>query len=184
MMPSRKDFRFHVVPSDRQLWAIGMVVVQWSLVETMMTIFVHGITAEDESAREKFDATHSSGPRLDQWQELTSKRVMEPWRTQILATINETRQVQELRDKIIHGTWADTENAPVANPEAEGPFNRLPPHHPFKWKLTFGDIKKVALRIDALHHSMWQIAIAASGGKPSTIGGVLNRISNIPNHAG
>jgi len=114
MFPSRKKFRSKVVPSDRQLWAIGMVAVQWSAVEAMSKIYVQGLTDENEPARLEFEKTWSSGPRLDQWERLAQERVQPPWKGPLLKLINEVRQAQELRDKIIHGTWGDEQNAQSA----------------------------------------------------------------------
>ncbi|MBR0735172.1 hypothetical protein JQ636_38365 [Bradyrhizobium japonicum] len=40
MIPTnaRKKFQFNVTPSDRQLWAIGMVIVQWTSIEQMVKV--------------------------------------------------------------------------------------------------------------------------------------------------
>jgi hypothetical protein len=88
---ARKKFRFDVVPSDRQLWAIGMVVVQWTAVEQMVKTFVHSFTNEDDrddSVRKVFDSTRSMSIRLDQWEELAKLHVEREWLKPMLTLIN------------------------------------------------------------------------------------------------
>ena len=155
MLPlARKKFRMDVAPSDRQLWAIGMVCVQWSSIESLVKVFVHALTDvddPDDPDRKRFDATRAMATRLDQWQELTAERVQPPWAAQLLALINETRQLQDLRDKIIHGAWSDKENSNLPpSGEAHGAFSWGRPGKPFSWKLTYGEIVAVAQRMDAL----------------------------------
>lgn len=54
---SRKRFRFQVTPSDRQLWAIGMVAVQWTNLEAHLKVIAHALYADDTAARGEFDKT-------------------------------------------------------------------------------------------------------------------------------
>lgn len=187
---ARKKFQFNIAPSDRQLWAIGMVVVQWSSVEQMVKVFVHSFTDENESddpVRKEFDLTRSLASRLDQWEKLTKQYVQADWLQPMLDLINETRHLADMRDKIIHGAWSDKENALTAAHEAHGPFSWGKPGHPFSWKLDYGGILKVALRIDQLQYQMFQLALKASGvgnsGADFRIGSALRRLQNLPNRS-
>jgi hypothetical protein len=182
---ARKKFSFDVAPSDRQLWAIGMVVVQWTSIEQMVKVFVHALTDENDPSdpvRRKFDSTRPMRMRLDQWEELTKQNIQPAWQRPLLDLINETRQVQDMRDKIIHGTWSDKENARDISPEAHGPFDWGKPGHSFSWKLNYLGILEVALRIDRLQREMFEFAIRANGqpGGDFTIGVALRRIQNAP----
>jgi hypothetical protein len=189
MIPTnaRKRFSFNVVPSDRQLWAIGMVVVQWTSIEQMVKVFVHALTDENDAndpVRKKFDSTRPMQMRLDQWEELTKQSIQSIWQKPLLDLINQTRQVQDMRDKIVHGTWSDKENARNASEEAHGPFSWGKPGHPFTWKLNYQGILDVALRIDRLQREMFEFALKANGQEPPrgdfTIGSALRRIQNAP----
>ena len=189
MIPTnaRKKFRFSVTPSDRQLWAIGMVIVQWSSIEQMVKIFVHAFTNEDDPSdpvRKVFDSTRSMSIRLDQWEELAKQHIQQSWLQPMLALINESRQVQDMRDKIVHGVWSDKENAQVMSSDAHGPFSWGKPGHPFSWKLDYNGILQVALRIDRLHAEMFQFVLKASGvgnsGADFMLGTALRRIQNAP----
>ena len=187
MIPTnaRKKFRTNVVPSDRQLWAIGMVVVQWTALEQMVKAYVHSFSDEndpDDPIRKLFDSTRPMSKRLDQWEDLAKQRIQSAWLQPMLELVNETRQLADSRDKIIHGTWSDKENARTASNEAHGPFSWGKPGHPFSWKLDYNGIMQVALRMDKLYHEMLSFAIKASGvdtsGADFRLSTALRRIQN------
>lgn len=187
---ARKKFRFQIAPSDRQLWAIGMVVVQWSSVETMITIYAHAFTGEKSPAREQFDRTRALDVRIDQLEDLAKQNTLPQWRERVLGIINEARQVKELRDKIVHGMWGGKENISANDMGAHGPFKFARPNKPnsaFSWKLNYGDILKVAVRIDAVHFAMTDLCFSAHGPIPPGQGVILSdalkRIQHKPNPA-
>ena len=96
MIPTsaRTKFKFQVTPSDRQLWAIGMVVVQWTVIEEYIKIFVHAFTDENNAndpIRQVFDSTRSLQLRLDQWEELSRQHIQAEWLSRMLKLINEIR---------------------------------------------------------------------------------------------
>jgi hypothetical protein len=181
----RKKFRSDVTPSDRQLWAIGMVVVRWTLIEQYVTAYVHSFTNgndANDTVRRRFDSTRAMQSRLDQWEELSRKNLQAGWLRPMLDLINEVRQLLDMRDKIVHGTWSDKENATMIAPEAHGPFSWGNPGHPFSWRLDYHGILNVALRMDRLQGAMFDFVLKASGvgnsGKDFTISSALKRIQN------
>jgi len=184
---ARKKFRFQVTPSDRQLWAIGMVVVQWTAIETFIMIYAHALTDANTPEREEFDKTRAMDLRFDQVEDLVRQKVIPQWRERLLTLLNEARQVKELRDKIIHGIWGGKQNSPVAPPEAHGPFRFGKPNVAFSWKLNYGDILKVAKRIDELQFQLLDFCFAANGPVPKGQGVILSdalkRIQHKPNPA-
>lgn len=143
MFPTRKKFQFQVTPSDRELWAIGMVAVQWSLLENWMNTCVIGLVQFDPEARKVYDQTHSLEARIEQWRHLAKTEMLEPYRSSMLALINRVAETKQMRDRIIHGTWSS--NDPVATVTMGGK-----PKHPFQWRLNYGKIKEVAHRIDSM----------------------------------
>jgi hypothetical protein len=179
---ARKKFNFQVTPSNRQLWAIGMVAVQWAAVEQWMNFIVQGLTQNDTATKETYEKTWSFSARLDIWELLADTKIIEPWRTQMLSLINETRQVQDQRDKIIHGTWGGEKNTDQVSQEAKGVFNLSKPHHPFDWKADYGTILKVALRIDRLQQSLFPFfRTTAAKDEFITSTEALRRILRTPN---
>jgi hypothetical protein len=183
MIPTnaRKKFRFNMAPSDRQLWAIGAVVVQWTAIEQFVKVFAHSFTDEedpDDEVRKHFDNTRSMQMRLDQLEDLSKTKLNPPWIPKMLTLLNEIRQVQDMRDKIVHGTWGDKNEAPKAGSDTHGTFSLGRPGHPFDWRLDYGGIVQVALRIDALQAAMFDFAIQANGttSEQFTFGSALRKI--------
>src|SRR5258708_3840728 len=188
MFPSRKKFRFQVVPSDRQLWAIGMVAVQWSLCEGHIKALAHGLYGEDEAARSEFDQMLVFKHRHRMMRDLVDRKIMEPFRTDLLAIIDRMCSLAGERDKIIHGTWSSN-NPPPAIPDEPGPFDEATevsgtakPKPGFEWKLTYERIIDTAVKIDAVSFDLLNY-LAHVAGKPSQflMSDALRRISHKPN---
>jgi hypothetical protein len=180
---ARKKFKFQVEPSDRQLWAIGMVAVTWTAIEFMVTTQVHALTDTGSAERKAFDSTRSMDLRLDQWDELVRQKIIEPWQNTLRGLVNEARHVKDMRDKIIHGMWGGKQNDPKlpdSGTEAHGAFRFGKPHAPFSWQLNYGDILKVALRIDTLQLNLFEFCFEAAEVKPGetfVFSDALKRIS-------
>ena len=83
----RKKFRFQVTPSDAQLMAIGLVAVQWSILESYIKAIAHGLF-QDDAAREKFDQTLVFRHRLRIVRDLIAERVMAPFSEDLIAIID------------------------------------------------------------------------------------------------
>jgi hypothetical protein len=66
MIPTnaRKKFNFNVAPSDRQLWAIGMVIVQWTSIEQMVKVPVGLVNDQERVLRSISVAVGNRLPRL------------------------------------------------------------------------------------------------------------------------
>jgi hypothetical protein len=182
MYPSRKKFKFLVPPSDPELWAIGMINVQWGQLETMVTVFAHGLLQLDKAAKDKFDTTWSFGPRLDMVEAAIRFNVLPPWQPGLTAIFAEVRSCQDERDRIAHGMWGMDEKDPINNPQIKDLKNIAKPHSSFKWKLTFGDLMRVAYRIDDLHGNLADF-LAIVAGRPPTFSATetLLRILKQPN---
>ncbi len=178
MRPSRKRFRFLVTPSDRQLSAIGLVAVQWSAFEMLVTVMVHALTREDSAERKQFDQTRNMKTRIATCESLIDVQIREPFRSRLLDIIRRSKDVQNQRDKIIHNQWAGDAKSTPDNPLANAVTNISPPHHPFKWKLTYGKIHGVAVEIDDLMGEVIDLAAHATGHPPNfTLPDALKRIS-------
>ena len=166
LFTARKKFRFQIAPSDRQLWAIGMVAVQWSQLEMWMTVFVNGLTEDDLPARDQFTQTIAFKTRHRQFRALVEGKTLEPYRTSLLAIIDRIAETQQMRDRIIHGTWGSGEAAPN-NPlesSATHVFSwQQKPRAPFEWKLTYGQIVETALRIDEIVSAMFEFLLNTAG---------------------
>lgn len=170
MFPSRQQFKFQIAPSDRQVWAIGMVAVNWTLIETIMQMVASGLCKNDAEALGKFEQTRSFKIRLDLLKAIVEQNMAPPHKENFLALVQETKATQQLRDRIIHGIWGDEGPGSVASP-----FNWMKPHQPFEWKLDFGSIKKVALRIDDLSAQWYEAIMRGESGDNILMSDALQR---------
>lgn len=155
MLPSKDKFKFQVAPSDRQLWAIGLVVVTWTHIEQLIQVVAHSLTTETSPERIEFNQTRAFKLRLDQVKAIIEAELRPPYRETFLNLVAETRITQDLRDKIVHNSWG---GGGTDGSDARGVFNWSKPRPAFDWKLDFGGIKAVAVRIDALAYA-WNIAV-------------------------
>jgi hypothetical protein len=174
VFPNRKAFKFQITPSDRQLWAIGTVAITWTLLENLLQTSAHAIAGADSPEKEKYEETRSFKIRLDILEALVGARVKSPHRERLLSMVVEIRNLQLQRDRIIHGSWGDGRE-PAAGPEARGAFNWLKPHPPFEWKLNFGDIMAVALRIDEMTYRWVNTALDGATGDPILLSEALRQ---------
>jgi len=105
MYPDRKKkFQMDVIPTDPELWAIGMIVVKWSQIEGFASSLICGLADEGSPELHQFQTTWSGSDRLDQLRDLITQRIMSPWKEEFLNLIIEVRQVQDMRDKNVHGS--------------------------------------------------------------------------------
>jgi hypothetical protein len=129
--------------------------------------------------RIEFDQTRAFKLRLKQVEEMIEKELRSPYRETFLKVIAETRQVQDLRDRIVHNSWGD-DGASGAGKDARGVFNWSKPRPVFDWKLDFGGIKALAVRIDALAYA-WQMAVIEDeSGTNILFSEALNQKRHIP----
>jgi hypothetical protein len=183
MFPSRKKFRFQVTPSDSQLWAIGMVAVQWSLLEGHLKA-AHGLCGDDAATREKFDQTLVFRLRLRMVRDLIDRTIMEPFRNDLIAIIDRTGALALERDRIIHGTWSSSK-PPPAKPDEPGPLDEATevsgsanPKPAFEWKLTYERLLETARKIDSLHGELMNYLARIVGNPPTFLmSDALRRIS-------
>lgn len=188
MFPSRSKFRFQIAPSDRQLWAIGLVVVQWSQVEMFMTVVAHGLTEDDPAARAEYNDTPNMKIRHRLLRALTEAKVMEPWRAELLRLVDRIGQTQQERDRIVHGNWEAQGGSLPHDPVANKVFSWQKPRPAFDWKLTYQTIIEVARKIDAISADLFEFMLRAHGGPTVEASGekhflssdALKRISRKP----
>ena len=179
MYPSRKDFNFRIAVSDPQLWAIGMVATTWTMVErTVRLIFFH-LTEKDSEEQKLFNRTYSFAQKLDQLEAVIRDKMKPQYVEIFLKLINETRNTQNLRDRIIHNMWGD--EGKTDGPEAEindkevSNFDWMSPRPPNDWKLDFEKIKAIAIRIGNLSHGLMMATIIDEKGEKIIMGDALRR---------
>jgi hypothetical protein len=172
------------MPSDNQLKAIGLVAAQWSVIDNNLTVLAHGLYGEDRAAREEFDRMQVFRHRLRMVRDLVDRQIREPFRTYMLQHVDKIGSIVIERDKIIHGMWGGAEENPA---EKDGPygathsFNWSGPKPSYDWRLSYGRIMEVALKIDALGFELFDFLAKVMGSPPSfQYNEALQRISRQP----
>jgi hypothetical protein len=65
MYPSRHRFPFNPGVPDRQLWAIGMVVVQWGMTEFLREQIIFNLIGDDLTLEEEYGKLWHSSERTE-----------------------------------------------------------------------------------------------------------------------
>lgn len=158
MLNPRKPFRFQVSPSDHQLWAIGMVAVQWSSFEALFVLTAEFLLAVEPEQLARFKQDRRMERRLDIVRDGIERDVVEPYRGRLLTVLKSARQLKVERDRYMHNQWGGSSDDPVNSPMADTNFNMSTGMPFFSWKLDFGRIRKTALDIELLTYN-WTSAI-------------------------
>jgi hypothetical protein len=90
---------------DRQLWAIGMVVVQWGMTETLIDQEIRVLIADDLELQGQYQRIRNFQPVVDFFQDLVERQLTEPLRAKALELITRVRNLSSQRDEIIHRLW-------------------------------------------------------------------------------
>ena len=101
---TRRKFEiFDPMLTDRQLWALGMIVFQWSALEKLIDQHVSAFLEDDTLA--KFTETRSFSTRRRIWIEAIKSGLMEPHRSNYLKFASEIGDLQTQRDNYVHGVY-------------------------------------------------------------------------------
>lgn len=169
----RKKFRFQVTPSNSQLLAIGLVAVQWSILENYLKMIVYGLCQDDADARDKFDQTLVFRHRLRMVRDVITEKVMAPFSGDLVAIIDRIGALALERDRIIHGTWSSDQPAPP-EPDNPGPNDRATrvsstakPKPAFEWRLDYSRIVETASKIAAVPAEISEYLVNVMGRPPN-----------------
>lgn len=181
---ARKRFHCQVTPSDRQLWAIGMVAVQWTLLEYDIKVIAHSLYGDDSAARSEFDRMLVFRHRLRMLRDLITEKIVDEFRPGFLAILDQIGALALERDRIIHGMWS-SDQPPPEKPDEPGPAdeathvsNTPKPKPAFEWRLTYQRVMETALKIDATSFEIKNFLATTMGKPPSFLmSDALKRIS-------
>jgi hypothetical protein len=167
--PSRtRNYPFDPGVSNRQLWAIGMIVVQWSMTETIIANSTRQLIAQDEGLLEKYKALRNFQGRLEFWQAQIEMKMQDPTRAKVLALIPKIQALSSQRDEVVHRLWgggleSTSWGAGGAGPTTDAGMMPNPREKtkltgaPMKWHATFLRLKKMAQEMATLNRDLFQI---------------------------
>jgi len=174
--PSRNRYVYDPGVSNRQMWAIGMIVVQWSMLEWFIDMSTHRLMSDDQALMAEYKNLRNFKQSLAFWKTLLELKTAEPFRSHAIAVVPRIQNLSAQRDEVIHRLWAGgaeedswggaglatTDAGLMPNPGekvANGPREGL---IPFTWKATFVRLRKLATDIAGLNRDVLQLTILPS----------------------
>ncbi|WP_441240244.1 hypothetical protein [Tardiphaga sp. 768_D3_N2_1] len=169
--PSRNRFDFNPAVPDRQLWAIGMVAVQWGMLETLIDMEIRKFIEGDDELLSQYKKVRNLRDTLDLFQSQIELKSPEPLRSNAAIFVGRIRNVASQRHQVMHRLWGggmseDSWNNPGnLYPETDGALLRQSGDKPKKtksedgranihWALTFNGIRKIATDIATLNRDI------------------------------
>lgn len=100
---ARRKFRLDPMLTDRQLWALGMIVCQWAMLEANVDQHAKAFFGGDSLV--EYDQTRSFSARRKFWISTVKAKIAEPHRTKYLNFIATVADLQAQRDNYAHGMF-------------------------------------------------------------------------------
>lgn len=167
--PSRMRFDFNPAVPDRQLWAIGMVVVQWGMLESLIDKEIRNFIEGDDALLDQYNNLRNLRDTLDLFQRQIELKSQEPLRSNAAFFVGRIRNIASQRNEIMHRLWGggmpnDSWNR-SSGPERDAALLRQDGEKPRKtksqdaratihWALTFNGIRKIATDIATLNRDI------------------------------
>jgi hypothetical protein len=177
--PSRHSFPFDPGIPNKQLWAIGMIVTQWSALEWLIDTDMNSLIANDEALKAEYKKLRNFQQTLAFWQTIVETRAPEPSRSVVLAMIPRIKDLSGQRDVVVHSLWGGgaegespamegletTDAAIMPNPGT--PIKGKPGNIPPRWRATFIRLRQLAREIATLNRDL-MIALMPPGALQQT----------------
>jgi hypothetical protein len=159
--PPRHLFSFNPGVPDRQLWAIGMIVVQWSITEFIRDQQSLDLIGGNIELKTKYEALRNARQKNEVWKTLVEYRMTEPLRSQALKLIERVRNLNEQRDDVIHHLWGD--GALLRNGDEKLKTKSTDAQNTMRWRLTFDGLRKIALAMATLNRDLFLTFVPPGG---------------------
>jgi hypothetical protein len=177
MFPSRVGYFFDPAVPNRQMWAIGMVVAQWSMTEMMMHNSAQKLTGEKTPLWEEYANQASFRHHLRFYKNLVETKVREPKRTRFLSVVAEIQRLKSQRDRVMHQPWGGGMEGDSPSSEGIHPTTdaRIIPGH-FQnpeWNLDFARLRQLARELSLLNGKFAEMTLLLDTTEPSPPGAQL-----------
>jgi len=172
--PSRNRYPMNPAVPDRQLWAIGMIVVQWSMTEWSIDVQTRKLISEEKDLLVQYERQRNFQQRLAFWQSLIEDKMPEPLRSQLLALIPIAQALSSQRDEVVHRLWGggmegaswgaaglETSDGGML-PKAGTPIKGKGPLIPFSWGADFQRLRKMATEMAELNQALLMLTVVGT----------------------
>jgi hypothetical protein len=174
--PSRHHYPFNPGITDRQLWAIGMVVVQWSLTEMAIDQQIRNLIGPDEGLTTEYARHRNFQSKMDFWETQIELKLEEPTRSQHVALARRVRDLNSQRDEVIHRAWGggmqagswnagnhdSTDAALLRKTGDKQRSNHGDGRDNLSWRLGFSRLRQMAREMSALNGELFMTAAFGS----------------------
>ncbi|QQO15822.1 hypothetical protein JJB99_06570 [Bradyrhizobium diazoefficiens] len=170
VFPARQRYVMDPGISNRQLWAIGMVVVQWSHAEWYIDMNTHHLMNQDKDLLEQYRKIRGFKQSLAFWVTLIELKTHDPYRAYMLGLVPRIQNLNTQRDEVIHRLWGGgmerhspsaagletTDAGLLPNPGENRKTNVRDGLIPFTWHATFDRLRRLATEIAELNRDLLQ----------------------------
>jgi hypothetical protein len=169
--PSRgSNYPFDPGVSNRQMWAIGMIVVQWSMTETIIEDNARSLITDDQSLLAEYRAIRNFQQRLAFWQTQVELKLQNPIKSQVLNLIPTIQALNSQRDEVVHRLWgggleSTSWGAGGASPTTDAGMlptaseNIKSAGAPMRWRATFQRLRRMAQEMATLNRDLFQLLL-------------------------
>lgn len=155
---------------DRQLWAIGMVVVQWGMTEFLREQITFNLMGDDAVLLEEYKRQRSSVQKTAFWKQLVIQKMQEPDRSKYLDFVRRFETLNNQRDDIIHRLWGGgmqpgslgapeeattTDAALHRNRDEKMKTKSTDARANLRWRLTFSGLREIARNMSHLNSDIF-----------------------------
>jgi hypothetical protein len=169
---------------NKQLWAIGMIVVQWGMAERIREQATYNLMGSDQKLIAEYKRLRNSRQKTERWKTLVEIKKQEPERARDLAFIARFESLNNQRDDVVHRMWgggmqSETLGAPADVPTTDASLHRNPDEkiktksrdarRNLRWRLDFIGLRKIANEMAQLNND-----ILASWLPPSVPPGIFH----------
>src|SRR6185437_7856705 len=164
--PSRNGLAFNPAIPDRQLWAIGVVVVQWGMTEILREQVSFNLMGDDSALLDEYRKIRNSDQKTEFWKRLVEQKLIEPDRTKYLGFVERFERLKNQRDDVIHRLWgggiqSGTLGAPEGSPTTDAALHRnrdekiktksTDARANIRWRLDFAGLREIGRNIARLN---------------------------------
>jgi hypothetical protein len=172
IFPFRRPERYPYSPGipDRQLWALGMIVVQWGMTEMLLDQQTRQLIGDDTDLQQQYEGLRNARQRIDFFQRQTALKMQDPFRSEAQALVQRIQNLNSKRDEVIHrlwgggmqaGTWAaeshETTDASLLRQTGDKfKTKSTDARATIHWRLTFQGLRQIAAEMATLNRDLFQ----------------------------